>query len=75
MPRIRFFILPLPSPLSPGCLAVIVSFSSLFLYLVVRSVIKSVIRVDTQLFNPHDVGSPWIGRTGFKDKWTNAGFK
>lgn len=36
------------------------------------------IRVDMQLFIPHDVGSPRIGKTGvtgLEDKRTNAGFE
>lgn len=76
MPRIRFFILPPPFPLSPDCsVVVVVSFSSFSLYLVVRSVIGPAIRMDTQLFIPHDVGSPRIGRTGSEDKRTNIGFE
>lgn len=75
IPRIRFFILPPPFPLSPGCSAAVVSFSSFSLYLVVRSVIEPAIRVDTQLFIPHDVGSPRIGRTKPEDKRTNDGFE
>lgn len=31
--------------------------------------------MDTQLFIPHDVGSPRIGRTGSDDKRTNIGFE
>lgn len=77
MPRIRFFILPPPFLLPPfsGCPVAVVSFSSFSLYLVVCSVIGSAIRVDTQLFIPHDVGSPRIGRTGLEDKRMNAGFE
>lgn len=54
------FLDPLAAPPPP-----VVSFSSFSLYLVVRSVIEPAIRVDMQLFIPHDVGSPQtrIGRT------------